>query len=348
MIEQRVQAFRPEFYEQAKNQQVVDDLTSYLGEYRFNVAEFNYIIGISDGRLLDPNTGEDMEEKAQKAIEERKRKNLNITREVAEKEGLNSIRSQINQNPGGTIVWFSPPGPREEGYGEYGFGFVGKKRGDMLEMTAIRLENPKISDFNKASNALWGGVFESAEDFLRSPRVVDVDTNIVSEFIHGNFEIRDKKTKEVFKKSLGKLKGAIDHAARIVQFGTEREGQNAINTLENLALEIKGRFESSFDEKIIFASDFRLPDFAQAMTMQKYQAKPTPVFGSCGMTGKIESSNTLGKLISFFENGLYNKNNEEWFSCPRCKYKATGPVGDTCPGCKLTKEEFSESGGEVC
>ena len=297
---------------------------------------------------MDPNTNEDMEEKAQKAIEERKRNNLKITREIAEKEGLNSIRNQLSQNPGGTVVWFSPPGSREEGYGEYGFSFVGKIRGEMLEMTAIRLENPKISDFNKASNALWGGVSESAEDFLRSPRVVDVDTNIVSEFIHGNFEIRDQKTKEVFKKSLGKLKGAIDHAARIVQSGTEKERQNAINTLENLALEIKGRYESFLDEKIIFAADFRLPDFAHAMTMQRYQAIPTPVLGSCGMTGKIESSNIFGKLISFSENGLYSKNNEEWFSCPRCKYKATGPVGDTCPGCKLTKDEFSENGGEVC
>lgn len=348
MIEQKAQAFRPEFYEQAKNQQVIDDLTSYLGEYRFNVSEFNYTIRISNGRLLDPNTHEDMEEKAQKAIEERKRNNLNITREISEKEGLNSMRNQLNQNPEGTIVWLSPPGSREDGYGEYGFGFVGKINGDMLEMTAIRLENPKISDFNKASNALWGESYKSTEDFLRSPRVVDIDTNIVTEFIHGNFEIRDKKTKEVFRKSLGRLKGAIDHAARIIQSGTEREKRNAMNTLENLALEIKGRFESFVDEQVIFAADFKLPDFTLAMNMQRYQTTPAPVFGSCGMTGKIESSNIFGKLLTPFDNGLYNNSDQEWFNCPKCKYKANGPVGNTCPGCRLTKEEFIENGGQEC
>ncbi len=38
----------------------------------------------------------------------------------------------------------------------------------------------------------------------------------------------------------------------------------------------------------------------------------------------------------------------EWFNCPKCAFKADGPVGDSCPGCRLTKDEFAESGGEVC
>lgn len=342
------QAFNPEFYEKSSNQQITDDLTSYLGEYRFNVPDFKYIIGINNGRLVDPNTGEDMEDKAQKSIEEREKNGLGITREVAEKEGLASIVVQLSQNPTGTIVWFSPPGQKEDGYGEYGFGFVGKVNGDVLEMTAIRLENPQISDFNKASKALWGKEYHSPEDFLRTPKVINQEQELIEEFIHGNFEIRDQKTKEIFSSSLSKLKGAINHTARIIKTGTEREIKSAINTLENLALEVKGKYESSFDAKIVFLADFKVPDFAIAMNTQRYQAPPPPVLGSCGMSGKTETSNILGKLLSPFGNGLYDKSDQEWFSCPKCKYKASGPVGNTCPGCRLTKEEFVENGGEEC
>lgn len=99
---QKALAFTPEFYEKSPRQQITDDLTSYLGEYRFNVPEFKYKIGINNGRLVDPNTGEDMEDKAQKSIEEREKNGLGITREVAEKEGLASIVVQLNQNPTGT------------------------------------------------------------------------------------------------------------------------------------------------------------------------------------------------------------------------------------------------------
>lgn len=40
--------------------------------------------------------------------------------------------------------------------------------------------------------------------------------------------------------------------------------------------------------------------------------------------------------------------NQEWFNCPKCQYQADGPIGDTCPGCDLTKDEFAATGGEVC
>lgn len=36
------------------------------------------------------------------------------------------------------------------------------------------------------------------------------------------------------------------------------------------------------------------------------------------------------------------------FTCPKCPYKASGPIGNQCPGCGLTKEQFAEEGGEIC
>jgi hypothetical protein len=64
---------------------------------------------------------------------------------------------------------------REDGYGDYGFGYVGKLNGSVLEMTAIRLEDPQINDFNKATNALWENEYKTAEDFLETPKVINIE-----------------------------------------------------------------------------------------------------------------------------------------------------------------------------
>jgi len=39
---------------------------------------------------------------------------------------------------------------------------------------------------------------------------------------------------------------------------------------------------------------------------------------------------------------------QEWFVCPKCGYAADGPIGNKCPGCNLTKEEYAEETGVVC
>lgn len=39
----------------------------------------------------------------------------------------------------------------------------------------------------------------------------------------------------------------------------------------------------------------------------------------------------------------------EWFTCPKCPYKADGPIGNMCPGCGITKEQFAKDSGEpIC
>lgn len=38
----------------------------------------------------------------------------------------------------------------------------------------------------------------------------------------------------------------------------------------------------------------------------------------------------------------------EHFNCPECHYKASGPIGNTCPGCGLTKEAYAEKTGVSC
>jgi hypothetical protein len=65
--------------------------------------------------------------------------------------------------------------------------------------------------------------------------------------------------------------------------------------------------------------------------------------GCAGGGGSISSiSSIINRSVSL------DLSDQEWFTCPKCHYKADGPVGDTCPGCGLTKEAYAQASGEIC
>ena len=349
MESEKALAFRLEFYEQAGKAQIKDDIVSFLGEYRFEVPDFEYAMSFSGGKLADPNTKDSMVSKAQKAIELRKTQNLNTDREQAEFEGLVSLENQLLENPTGTAIWFSPPGAKKDGYGDYGFAYTGKKEGDKVRMSAIRLESPSMTDFNLIARTVWDQEGEmSAEDFLKTPKVLDIPEDKAREFIYGVFEIKPKEAKAVFQKALDKMDSLIDECSVVLRYGTEDEKKTAMAVLQNVAIEIRQRLSVKDDEKVIFLSDFKTLKLNEAMHISRYASPPPAVAGSCGMTGKIESSNFLGKLLGSSENNLFSKSERKWFTCPDCKYEANGPVGNQCPSCGLTKEKYVEKGGEKC
>lgn len=48
------------------------------------------------------------------------------------------------------------------------------------------------------------------------------------------------------------------------------------------------------------------------------------------------------------ENVIEEDEEFDGFECPKCSFKTKSPVGDACPSCKLTKEEFAKQGNTVC
>lgn len=86
-----------------------------------------------------------------------------------------------------------------------------------------------------------------------------------------------------------------------------------------------------------------------AMVRQYGRRDVKEVRAGCGKSGGFSfgggSANVLANSVASFASV---SGSQEWFSCPKCQYQADGPIGNTCPGCKLTKDEFAESGGEVC
>lgn len=293
MIEQReAQAFKVEFYERGKREQIREDLVSYLGEYRFEVPEFTYEMNLKAGRLTDPTTGELMTSKAKKAIEDRRKDGLNISREIAELSGLLSLESQLKENSKGTVIWFSPPGEKNEGYGDYGFGYTGKVEDDKLKMTAIRLENPQITDFNRASLALFNKEFEKAEDFLSAPVVLDIEEEIVKDFIRGNFNIRENTG--VFDKSLRSMRNVISDCVDIIQYGSQEQKHMAMHVIENISLEMKALYENG--EITLENIDYIPLSLTLAMKSRKYTVPPPKVLGSCGATSAPQTNEIFKSL----------------------------------------------------
>lgn len=292
------QAFRTEFYEKATDRQIEDDIISYLGEYRFEVSEHDYELDIVDDRLVDPASGEFMVTKAKRAIENRRNDGLNTSREEAELKGLITIEEERKKMGNEkrlerkTLVWFSPPGEREDGYGAYGFGYIGEEDNGKLKMTAIRLEDPEISDFNRAAQALWGkSGYKRAEDFLMSPQIVNVDKKKVKEFIQGNFEIKNEESRRIFEMVKTALGRNMDGFKAVLRNGTEQQRHTAVHVIENMALKMKKIYEQELKTgNIIYLSNHQVPNFVTAMVMREYNVAPAAVRGSCGITSKTQTN----------------------------------------------------------
>lgn len=355
-------AFRLEYDKDTSDQALYEDCVSYLGEYRFNLLKYSYNLKFSHGKLKDPNRNESMEDAIQRAINLKHREGRSSIREKAELEGFRSLNEQLKHaRTGNTIIWMSPPGPKEDGYGDYGFVYFGKVKDLGLDekritMTAIRVENPSIGQFQKARYKLTGESvgYEFAEELLDSPKVVgqDVKEGYVDAILKAVFNFKpNEEEQEVFNKIINKMFPLISEFVGVAKNPWIKK-QNiikAFHSLENYFLELKGYYKKVGEQRnVIEIVDFKTnPRFYQMM--ERYGYEPPKVAGSCGSTGNsngLQSSNIFNSLSSL--NSLFSENSE-WFTCPKCNYKAEGPIGNKCPGCGLTKDEYAkESGAEVC
>jgi hypothetical protein len=342
--------FKTEYKPDISGNILRDDLISYLGEYRFGLQKYQYNLIFKDGKLRDPHRGEPMEAQSQRAIEDKFWRGKSVVREKAEKEGFAKLDYQLNlAKDSQTIVWASPPGLKEEGYGDYGFIFVGKineqnSREKKINMTAIRVENPTISQFNKAMYLITGEKFENKipEEFLKNPKVLqeNLQEGYVDAILGMSFEYKPKKEeKEKFMQIIQKINPLIR------DFIDSDRSVKALNVIENYFLKLKKDSESE-GGNVIYSrreNDLRIKDI-----VGDFGHKPPAVGGSCGSTNSknnLASSNLLNRGLNLLNNLTED---QEWFTCPKCSYKADGPVGNQCPGCGLTKEEYAQESGVTC
>lgn len=362
-LELHSQAFNVENLRNVYDRELRDDVISYLGEYRLQVQRYPYELTFSadDGvwNLRDSYRGEPMKVKAIRTIERRRLFGEPTAREEAELTGIISLEDQLRfaQN-GDTIIWASPPGPKEEGYGDYGFIYVGNvlsSGGDLhLSMNAIRIDKPTIPQFNQALTALTGisTDFDRTEDFLQTPRVVRDHSNPDLETVLTScFSFQKNDTENVFEKVINKLKPMIGEFINLLKRSPERsrrtteEKLRAFYALENYALELKRRYEQQPRGNVSYFDDRHIYQLYDIMRIHGHESPR--VAGSCGSSSKTQS-NGLFNRYEFLMKAIFGEGGE-WFTCPVCHYQADGPIGENpCPGCGLTKEQYKESGEEVC
>lgn len=335
-------AFNPEFYSRESRQkkelertnQIRDDLVSYLGEYRFETGEFNYRLRLEGAKILDPNSTESMLDKAKKAIKEREKKDLPTNREEAEVRGILSLERQLERIDKGTIIWFSPPGPREQGYGDYGFVYVGSKReySHEIEMTAIRIEKPGEDEMNRVLSEISGRKIELiAEDFLSEPAVSDISVEDARKIIESTFPVKETNSKtEIFNKAIKRMGGVIEQAVELIKNGTAGEKQKAIYTLENLAIQIRGQMEEGLD---VFHIRQSINDL-----IPNYSFTPPKVAGSCGSSSnQLSSFRPSESMLSFLDEDEFGPRAVVCPSCGKINIRPRGELISHCQHCNSTE-----------
>ncbi len=350
-------AFKIEYSKNIPDRVLIDDVVSYLGEYRFNLQKYSYSFSYKNGKLRDPHRGDSMEDLSQRAIDRKTTQWKSPLREQAEKSGFQKLDRQLQQaKTGDSIVWLSPMGAKEEGYGDYGFVFVGKVNGDASEkrisMTAIRIENPTIDQFNRINEEVGQEktTFQKAEDFLANPKVVkNLPEKSIDSILKKVFEFKpNEKVQKMFDYIIDKMKPIISDLADLLinPWKTKEEKMRGLHSVENYAIKLQADYESFGNENVIYIkghdNNLRVMDI-----VREYGHEPPKVAGSCGSTsGKdgFSTSNIFGKASGL--NSVLSE--QEWFNCPKCEYKADGPVGNQCPGCGLTKEAYAKETGITC
>ncbi len=227
------------------------------------------------------------------------------------------------------VLQLSPPDRQNPQHGNYGFVFWFERQGESIVNHILRYDEDKNSltashqIATKLATRAPKGVF-SARDCLLNPLVVWDDRRVLLEKLASlGFDIDTVGAQELEKAIwsdqmakawlLGYINGVLDGENQQILYGY-------LGELYNLA--VKRAEALGFLE--------RLP-----------RAVP-PIFfgGSCPVVGK------MGMSVYSLADWLLR----EPFECPNCGYISFMPVGDTCPSCRITKDEWAEKAKdtEIC
>ena len=353
-------AFSVEDELNSKRNAIFKDVESYLGEYRFELPVYEYELMLNmKGEVCSVFDNEPMSIKGQRAIEKRmgQGEGARVDREMADLKGMVSLENQLKQaDNGSSILWISPPGPKEEGCGNYGFIYAGKIHENNIFMTAIRIERPTIEQFNYVYSQITGKdtKYQNAEEFIANPIVLPIDPEQFK--THLDHVLQDvfafdnnQESVSAFNNAMPILKPLINNFVDMIEQGkTEQELNIVLNAIENYAVELKDKALNKPYE--LYQEVKERPDFNQIIYQYGY-TQPVPVAGSCGSTSSDTSSslksNSIFDLFSSLKD--ISSDNKERFICPSCGAELTPPVGNECTECGMTKEKWAtQSKGPIC
>lgn len=341
-------AFDIEYNRNVSTEGLRKDIISYLGEYRFQIQKYPYELVFDGKKIKDVDDGKTLTGKAENALKKRIDNNQNISRESAELQGLFSLEKQLSvAQQGDQIIWVSPPGPKEDGYGDYGFVYSGQLDSNKLKMTAIRVEKPTLEQFNTfIENVTQEKVdFQIAEDFLAHPFILgnrqpNIDSLLLNTF---QFNINEKKQK-IFEAAKERLSPYIEEFINMVKFGyPQPELQRMFHALENYSIGLSK--EDFVLDNLALYQQIKIP---LELFVNQYGYKPPTALGSCGASGekeknKFEKSNQLFKS-DMLKKILGDDEDEKWdytfYPDKTCRFCTSHELGP-CFICKDCNDKIN-------
>lgn len=317
------------------------DLLSYLGEYRFGISESKYKLYYSDGHIRDADRNEPMIYMANRALKKRILHHKPTHREEAEYEGITRLDRYLQDaQVGDVVIWGSPPGPKDENYGDYGFvygGVVIRSDADEkdINMTAFRIERSDTESYKQIiSDTVGSPVYlQNADDFLAHPLVIRREARTLESVLlerFGSHRENDRK----FRFSMQILEPLIKEFIDVVKLGLPREElKNIFYSIENLALQIKEDVLPMDYTSLIQA----LHTDSEGLIAQFGSYRAPFAKGSCGGTDEkktniLDPDNFIKKLLGENEDSDQYGNRE--FDCPVCHHihrRDKGKIMEFCP-----------------
>jgi hypothetical protein len=370
MIE-RIVAYEPQFDQQAyekvdvKGKEKLDaytkrQLETHLGE-RFNVLLSETRYEINNGKIYGENTTEPFMQMLERGVSYRREfgNPVDFEREEAEVVGFKKMEDTLTDEKtaiGTIMLSISPPGGEESIYKHNFYDvFTLKKDEKGKYIEAIRYSSSLTNEEYQEKLEPFSSLEKTPTDvdFLNNPIIVDKNKFKSSDDLHSYLhKDHDFITKVEFDAVVEIVTPLITSyintmSERPFDQNLQLLTYNAILNKADVALEIvRNKGQSNLAEKLSLNSKF-----SAQMDIFKFGKQPVRVVSTgCGSSGGFLPSQNLNFAAAPFrvsEFGFKNSK-EEWFSCPKCSYKANGPIGDTCPGCRITKEEFVNEGGQSC
>lgn len=339
-------------------------IARYGGEFilKEKFTEFFYeeTIDLKTGqtRLHAPGFMGPIAESYDRAIHENKVSGRSARREEAECEGFHYLEKELLEAPLGTCyLWISPPGTKEEGYGDYSFTYMGRveetANGRRISVTSLR------NTLTLEEHTLIINRFLPEEKKLANPQDIDFLSTPAIIYPEGNCDIYDlllkmdvilktqkgKKTefakayqerKNWEKELVKKLSPVINDYYSLLEKGvTQEELQQVFWAMENYTREwINKRPVTIINERPVSPVELREHFYAQ------YNYKPPALEGgNCPPDPSSLSSNPFSSaILPFQQHKLENTVSSEGKKTLKC----------TCPNCNKKVEAVIESGKIHC
>lgn len=261
-----------------------------------------------------------------------------------------------------SATWISPPTIADYGIA---FHFQRDPTSNHVKEYVLRYDE-KRGDLSKSAaiqrRVAPDRVFDTDSEYLQNPHIGFEDEGMDISHVMESVGIAEKDihSSQAFEQRItSELSPWVDMYADAIEAGEKETAEYLLTAIFNRAVDIKKAIEEKpgyVEQTSKFVQPATILDSVREQALldhySKQKAEVTggscPVaknkwggdpFSSKSITEQLKAGTSINQIL---------KQAHENFVCPRCMQEATGPVGNECPHCHLTKEEFAEEGGTVC